>query len=250
MADNKKNFFDMSPTQSLVMGLSWGVAVISIIGLIFVLASGQSAGKAKQPAANANVNANTNVAPTPTPTPTPADTGDVTKLSPVSASDYIRGDKNAKVTLIVISDFQCPYCQRHEATLTQVMKDYSDKIRVVWRNFPLTTIHPYAQKAAEASECAGEQGKFWEYHDKLFENQSALTVDNLKSYAKDLGLNTSKFNDCLDSGKYTDLVNKEAQEAQAAGVSGTPGTFVNDQLVKGAYPYETFKQLIDAELAK
>ncbi|MFA5021908.1 MAG: thioredoxin domain-containing protein [Patescibacteria group bacterium] len=247
----EKKFFDMSPTQSLVFGLISGVAVISLIGFLFLLVGGQVSFGAKSDKSdkvvNVNANVNTNVNPTPTQAE-PEAASDVTKLSPVTSADHIRGNANAKVTLIVISDFQCPYCQRHEPTMQQVLKNYGDKVRIVWRNFPLTSIHPYAEKAAEAAECAGEQDKFWEMHDKLFENQSALTNDDLKSYAKALGLNTSKFNDCLDSSKMAAKIAKQSEESQAAGVSGTPGTFVNDQLVKGAYPYDTFKTMIDALL--
>ncbi len=248
MSDQKK-IFDLTSKQSMLLGLSWGLALISVIGFVVLLVNGFSS---NEPAAaqkvNANTNANVNAAANPTPTAA-EDNGDVSKLSPVSSSDYIRGNKNAKVTLIVVSDFQCPYCQRHESTVSQILEAYPNDVRVVWRNFPLTSIHPYAQKAAEAAECAGEQGKFWEMHDKMFENQSALDDTSLKSYAKSLGLNTSKFDSCLSSGKYTEKVNKQAQEAQLAGISGTPGTFVNGTLVKGAYPLETFKGIID-ELLK
>jgi protein-disulfide isomerase len=245
---DQRNFFDMSSKQSLVLGLSWGVAIISVIGFCVMLAGSLSSGSTAVAAKPANANANAAVKPTPTPTPAPEDTGDVSKMSAVSGSDHIRGNKNAKVTLIVVSDYQCPYCQRHETTINQLLKDYGDKIRVVWRNFPLSSIHPYAQKAAEAGECAGEQGKFWEMHDKMFENQSALDEASLKSYAKSLGLNSGSFESCLTSGKMADKVTKQASEAQAAGISGTPGTFVNDQLVKGAYPIDTFKGIIDGLL--
>lgn len=248
MAEEKK-FFEMSSKQGLIMGFSWGIALISIIALVVVvgggLKPGSDKGNALGAAVNANVNANTNTAPTP-----PADTGDVTKLSSVLASAASTGPANAKVTLIEVSDFQCPYCERHVSTMEQIMKDYAGKVRRIWINFPLTSIHPYAEKAAEAAECAGEQNKFWEMHDKIFANQSAITVDNLKGYAKDLGLNTGTFNNCLDSGETASKIQAQATAAQAAGISGTPGTFVNDQLVKGAYPYDTFKQLIDAELVK
>lgn len=245
----EKKFFDMSPKQSLIMGLSWGIAAVAIIALIVMVSGGPATGKdgavlGAEVNANANTNANTNTQPT------QVATVDVTKLSPVTDSDYIKGGKNAKVTLIEISDFQCPYCERHISTREQIIKEYGDQVRVVWRHFPLTSIHPYAQKAAEAAECAGEQGKFWEMHDTLFENQSALDTASLKSYAKDLGLNQTQFNSCLDDGKYTSKVQAQAQEAVAAGITGTPGTFVNGKLVKGAYPFDTFKQLIDAELAK
>jgi len=240
---DKKNFFDLSSQQSLVMGLSWGVALISIIGFVVMLNSAPSADDKNNlnAQANTNINANTNAAPA---QPT-APTADVTKLSPVTDQDYIRGNKNAKITLIEISDFQCPYCQRHTPTMDKILEDYGDQVRLVWRNFPLSSIHPYAQKAAEASECAGEQGKFWEMHDLMFVNQSALDTPSLKIYAGQIGLDQTKFNDCLDSGKYESKIKKQVTEATAAGISGTPGTFVNGELVKGAYPYETFKQIID-----
>jgi protein-disulfide isomerase len=139
------------------------------------------------------------------------------------------------------------------------MQTYGDEIRFVYRDFPLTSLHQYAEKAAEASECADDQGKFWEYHDLLFANQSALDVDSLKSYAAQLGLDTAKFNDCLDSGKQTSEVQKDAADAQAAGATGTPAFFVNGLLVSGALPFEDytdqsgaaqpgFKSIIDAAL--
>lgn len=116
--------------------------------------------------------------------------------------------------------------------------------------FPsIITIHENAQKAAEASECANDQGKFWELHDKMYQNQTALTVDNLKQYAKDLKLNTSKFNTCLDNGTYAQKVKDEETQGTSYGVQGTPATFVNGTLVSGAQPYESFKSVIDAALA-
>lgn len=248
MAEEKK-FFEMSGKQGLVMGLSWGVALVSIIALIILASGGGPEGKdSKTTSKTANVNTNTAPAAPTAEVPTEP-TADVTKLSAVTNQDHIKGNKNAQVTLIVFSDFQCPYCKRHEPTMDQVLREYGDKVRVVFRHFPLS-LHPYAQKAAEASECAGEQDKFWEMHDKMFGNQSALTIDDLKKYAKELKLNESKFNDCLDSSKYAAKVNQQAAEAQAAGITGTPGTFVNSELVKGAYPFETFKQLIDRALGK
>jgi len=251
---DQKNFFDMSSKQSLVMGLSWGIAIISVVALVMFLVNGQSnssdgeiAGANTNMNANANVNTNTNTAPTP-----PAATGDVSKLAAVLDGAYSVGSDNAEVTLIEVSEFQCPYCLRHNPTMEKIMNEYKGKVKRVWIHFPLTSIHPYAMKAAEAVECAGEQNsdKFWEMHDKIFEDTSAMTVDDLKGYASEIGLNTSKFNSCLDDNKYTSKIQKQMAAAQAAGVSGTPGTFVNGQLVKGAYPFDTFKQLIDAELAK
>ncbi len=160
-----------------------------------------------------------------------------------------RGNKNAKVVLIEFSDFECPFCSRVVPTMDQIEKTYGDKVAIYFRNFPLP-FHSSAQKAAEAGQCANEQGKFWEMHDEMFANQDALSVDNLKSYAKGLGLDTTKFNDCLDSGKMAQVVQNDLNAGRAAGVSGTPTTFVNGKAIVGAYPFEAFQQAIDAELAK
>lgn len=171
----------------------------------------------------------------------------------------VLGNKNAKVTVVEFSDFQCPFCRRlWKDTLTQLKKEYIDtgKIKFAYRHFPLS-FHPAAKPSAQASECANQQGKFWEMHDKIFEEQEKqgqgtiqYTVDDLKKWARDLGLNVTKFNECLDSGKYAKDVSEDEAAGQKAGVQGTPATFVNGQLVSGAQPYSAFKTLIDGELAK
>ena len=117
------------------------------------------------------------------------------------------------------------------------------------RDFPLNSIHPFAQKAAEATECADEQGKFWEYHDVVFANQSTIDVDSLKGYAAELGLDTGTFDDCLDEGKQSSEVEKDLEDGRASGVTGTPAFFINGQLVSGAQPFSVFQQIIDAALA-
>ncbi|MFH0836939.1 MAG: DsbA family protein [Candidatus Aenigmatarchaeota archaeon] len=168
----------------------------------------------------------------------------------VSADDdpYI-GSENAKVIIVEFSDYQCPYCGKVEPAVKQIIQTYGDKIKFVYRDFPLS-FHENSEKAAEASECADEQGKFWQYHDKLFENQNSLNVNNLKEYAKELGLNETKFNECLDSGKYAEEVKKDLQDGTKYGVSGTPAFFINGRLLSGAQPFSAFKQIIDEELAK
>src|SRR3989338_1745810 len=244
-----KGLFDnMSAKQGLIMGLSWGVAGVALIGLVVFAANGSVF---QVGTGDANNNANPTVIPSqqqPTavqPTPEPA--GDISKIPPVTDADYIRGAKNAKITMIEYSDFQCPFCSRHKPTLDKVLADYDGQVRLIYRHFPLTSIHPQAQKSAEASECAGEQGKFWEMHDELFANQTDLAIESLKRYARNIsGINGSQFDQCLDSGKYASKINQQAAEAQAGGITGTPGTFVGSELVKGAYPYDTFKQIIDA----
>ena len=161
------------------------------------------------------------------------------------------GKKGAPVTIVEFGDYQCPFCQRaFQQTFPQIKKDYVDtgKARYVFVNFPLS-FHPNAEPAAEASECANEQGKFWEYHDKLYENQATLGNDLYPKLANDLKLDAAKFKQCLDSGKYKQQVQKDLDYGQSVGVSGTPSFFINGMRIVGAQPYEAFKQAIDAELA-
>jgi protein-disulfide isomerase len=128
---------------------------------------------------------------------------------------------------------------------------YEGKVKYVQRDFPLPpSMHPNAQKAAEATECADDQGKFWEYHDLLYANQNALDVASLKSYAAQLGLDTATFDECLDAGEQTAEVQKDYQDGQSYGVGGTPAFFINGQLVSGAQPFALFQQVIDAALAE
>ena len=161
----------------------------------------------------------------------------------------VKGPASAKVTIIEFSDFQCPFCSQVQDTLKQVFTTYPTQVKVVFRNFPLP-MHENAEAAAEAALCANEQGKFWEYHDKLFSNQDKLSVTDLKQYAVSLGLDTGKFNSCLDSKKYQEAVQKDTSAGQAVGVSGTPSFFINGKLIPGALPFDSFKQIIDEELTK
>ncbi len=160
-----------------------------------------------------------------------------------------KGPKNAPLTVVVFSDFQCPYCSRVEPTLKQLEKEYPGKIRTVWKNFPLE-FHQNAKPAATAALAAGEQGKFWEMHDKLFENQRQLDRPSLEKYAQELGLNLAKFKTALDGNSYSAQIEAETKEGAAVGVQGTPATFINGRKIGGAYPYETFKKVVDQELAK
>jgi protein-disulfide isomerase len=161
--------------------------------------------------------------------------------------DPFVGPADAPVTIIEFSDFQCPYCQRVQPTLKQLLAEYQGKIRLVFRDFPLRNIHPQAQKAAEAAQCAAEQQQFWPYHDKLFV-ASQLEEPALKQYAQELGLDMQRFEPCLDSGKYAQEVERDLQDGMNAGVNATPSFFINGQPVNGAVPYERFKELIDTAL--
>ncbi|MBI1818201.1 MAG: thioredoxin domain-containing protein [Deltaproteobacteria bacterium] len=170
------------------------------------------------------------------------------KISPpiiqVPGTGPSRGPANAPVTIIEFSDFQCPYCGRAEQTVEQVLSTYKDKVRLVYRDYPLS-FHEHAQRAAEAAHCAGDQGKYWEYHALLFKNQTALEDTNLEQYAADLQLDKDKFKQCLDDGKYAAQVAKEVEVGNSVGVSGTPAFFINGRFLSGALPFESFKEIID-----
>ncbi|MBS3150821.1 DsbA family protein [Candidatus Woesearchaeota archaeon] len=165
--------------------------------------------------------------------------------------DPVLGNKNAPLTIVEFSDFQCSFCARfRQQTFDQIKKEYVDagKVKFVYRDFPLSSIHPMAQKAAEAAECADDQGKFWEYHDVIFEKQASLSIASLKQWASELGLDTNDFNKCLDSGKYSSEVNKDSNDAQKAGGQGTPFFIVGEVPVSGAQPFSAFQQTIESQL--
>lgn len=178
------------------------------------------------------------------------------KAKPVTAADHIKGNKNAKITLLEYSDFECTFCKSLTPTLNELMKIYGEKIRLVYRHYPLS-FHANAQKEAEASECIAELGSqdaFWKYVDTIFErttsNGTGFALDQLGPLADELGVNQEQFQSCLDSGKYEKLVKDSITEGSAAGVSGTPATFIidskgNSQLVVGAQPIDAFKTAID-----
>ena len=171
----------------------------------------------------------------------------------------ILGNKDAKVTIVEFSDFQCPFCKSFaDGAFEQIKKEYIDtgKIAFAFRHLPLPN-HPNAPLAAEAAECANEQDSFWKYHDVLFDSQttwSPLTLEEAKlqfiSYASEMGLNSTAFTSCLDSGTLKDSIAKDVADGQAANVSATPTIFINGQAVIGALPFDAFKTIIDQELAK
>jgi len=171
----------------------------------------------------------------------------------VSASDAAGtlGENKATVLVVEFSDFQCPFCSRFfQQTEAQLITDYvkTGKVKFVYKDFPLDSIHPQARPAAEAARCAGEQGKFWEYHDYIFNNQARLSTQGIKDFAKELKLDETKFNSCVDARKYKDDVETNFQEGIKLGVQGTPTTFINGKKIVGAQPYSVIKAAIDAEL--
>ncbi|MEW5896740.1 MAG: DsbA family protein [Nanoarchaeota archaeon] len=232
------------PQQS--SDLFWKVTTIILIVILTVVAFkgeifGQRDSKNDQVAA---------------PSPTAAAAGEVAgeaavvDVKQLMETDRVLGDADAPVTLVEFSDYQCPYCGRfYSETLLQIKSKFIDqgKVKFVFRDFPLS-FHPEALPAAIAANCAGEQGKYWEYHDKLFTNQQSLGVDNYKQWAKDLGLDIGKWESCLNDPKQKEEIAKDFRDGQNAGVQGTPASFVNGKLISGAQPFAVFEQLINAEL--
>ncbi len=200
------------------------------------------------------------VATTPSPPTTTPPNPSSGSIRVSADDDAVLGNPNAPVTIIEFSDFQCPFCRRSfTQMLPQLESEYinTDKVKFVYRDFPLS-FHPASQPSAESAECAEDQGKFWEMHDKIFEEQNKLgagtvefSADDIKRWASEIGLNAQEFNSCLDSGKYTQEVLKDFSDGSASGVSGTPTFFIgNDQngyqKIVGAQPYEAFKPIIDS----
>ena len=168
----------------------------------------------------------------------------------VAAVGPSKGPEDAPVTIVEFSDFECPFCNRVNASMEKIRETYGDKVRIVFRQFPLQ-IHENARKAGEASLCAEEQGRFWEMHDALFAEQKNLGGDGLKSIAAGIeGLDTEAFGACLDSGEYAEAVQKDLEEGARAGVASTPAFFINGRYLSGAQPFEKFAEIIDDELAR
>lgn len=164
----------------------------------------------------------------------------------VAADGPSRGPENAPVTIIEFSDYQCPFCKRAEPIVQEVLKRYPDKVRLVFRHFPLP-MHPNARPAAEAALCANEQGKFWEFHEKVF-GGTGLEEADLTGYASAAGLDAEKFNACVAEHRFKDKVDADAKAGSEAGVSGTPAFFVNGIMLSGAKPVEEFSAIIEREL--
>mgnify|MGYP003394008426 CR=1 FL=1 len=162
-------------------------------------------------------------------------------VRPIDQTDHVWGDPKAPVQMIVYSDFECPFCAEFAATMKKIQAAFPGKIAIAFRHYPLP-IHAQAEKAAQAGECAAEQGRFWEMHDKLFADNVAgkMSPEQFKQDAADLGLDQNKFNQCLDSGQYAEKVSQEKAEGEKAGVTGTPTSFMNGNIYPGAHPFEDF----------
>ena len=161
-----------------------------------------------------------------------------------------RGPANSPVTIVEFSDFECPFCKRAHPTLMQLLEKYAGKVRLVYHDFPLESIHPQARRAAEAARCANDQGKFWDYYDTLFTESPKLAPDDLKHYAAQVGIDVKKFDDCLSGGMHKTALQKDIDEGTRLGVSGTPAFFINGRPLTGAQPVEAFARIIDEELSR
>ncbi|MEZ5419198.1 MAG: thioredoxin domain-containing protein [Vicinamibacterales bacterium] len=166
----------------------------------------------------------------------------------ITDDDPVRGPKDAPITIVEFSEYQCPFCARVTPTLKALEQKYAGKVRVVYKDFPLQN-HLQAPKAAEAAHCAGDQGKYWELHDRMFANQQQLQVPELKKHAAALGLDQAAFDQCLDSGKHAARIQEDIALGNAMGVSSTPTLYINGRVVTGAQPQPVFESIIDEELA-
>lgn len=235
--NQNKGFFDGNPKMLFVFGLVTGIALTSLLG-----------GGIELPSLNAKASNTVRTFDTRTNTGTTVTRTEPSgELAPITGDEHIIGgdlDK-AKVVLVEYSDFECPFCAKHHPSMQQLLDTFGDDVALVYRHFPLS-FHPEAEPAALASECAAEQGAFWEYGDTLVENQDKLGDDYYVELAGDLGLNVNKFTDCYESEKYADAVDEDYQSGITAGVKGTPATFINGQLVSGAVPYETLEEIVQS----
>jgi protein-disulfide isomerase len=161
-----------------------------------------------------------------------------------------KGSEKADVTIVKFEDFQCPYCKAVQPSFEEVLKRYDGKVRLIHKDLPLDQIHPQARQAAEAARCADDEGKFWEYHDKLYASSPKAAPEDLKFYAKDLGLKQDSFDKCLATGKYKAAIQKDMNEAASLGLTGTPTFFINGRELSGAQSVEAISQIIDEELSR
>ncbi len=255
-----------SVNNSVMLGASIVIASI-ILSVTLFFAAGSLSGGLDKVAASFKGAPTVGLAPLAIPSPSPAPTpaalapsgGTVQMAEAVKDAAAKRGNENAKVVIVEYSDYQCPFCRRfYDDAYAQIKKEYVDtgKALFVYKDFPLP-FHPQAEPLAESARCAGDQQKYWEMHDKIFIEQGkqgqgtiTTTVDDIKKWAGEIGLNTATFNSCLDSGKYKSIIQTSISEGSAQGVSGTPSFLIGKpdgtgQLVVGAQPFGAFKAVID-----
>ncbi len=251
---SSQSFWSGSPKNMFFMGLILGFAISAVMALMMVLCfvwRGKGFG-ASAPGPVAVVANNPPPAQQPDEIEKPVVAGPVAE---VTDKDHMLGNKNAKVTIVEYSDFECTFCSRHEPTIKQLLKTYPKDVRLVYRHYPLSSIHPQADRAAEASECAAKLGgnnAFWKMHEKLFTQAASagLNPDVYATLAKAIGLDQAKFKTCLDSGEMKAVVQAQAATGNDAGVNGTPANFINGKLLSGAQPYSVMDTAVKSAGAK
>jgi len=238
--ENQKGFFEGGPKMIFLFGLVTGVAAMSLLGGSISLPEfGGDSDEVVRTFDTADADDGDEI----------ADTETTATLAAVTGDEHIRGDiENAKVVLVEYSDFECPFCSRHHPTMIDIMEEYGDDVAWVYRHFPLS-FHTEAEPSAIASECAADQGMFWEYADELSENNDQLGDDYYYELAAEIGLDEGDFTDCYEAGD-TSAVDEDLASGSAAGASGTPATFVNGTLVSGAVPFETLSAIVEDALGE
>ncbi|MFC1687319.1 DsbA family protein [Patescibacteria group bacterium] len=262
MEQEQKGLFDvLGPKRSFFFGLALSIMMVATAGFFVFLLGGEtlsvSASKTNSDAVTDSGSNTNTVAPTPTAVPTvPSPTNAV--IAEITDTDWVKGDRNAPVSVIEYSDSECPFCKRVHPTIQQVVDNYDGQVNWVYRHFPLSSLHQKAAKEAEAAECAGELGGndgFWAFTDRLYEitpSNDGLLESQLSDIAEYAGIDVTKFEDCLSSGKYTQKIQDAVTAATAAGGQGTPYSVIvsGDQQipVSGAQPYEQFTAVVDSLL--
>jgi len=225
---NSKSFITNSPKINFFFGLILGVALISTVGFF----SGSISLNNSSNGNNVKGEQDTN------------DTQNQPINLEIQENDYVLGNRNAEVKVFEFSDFQCPYCSIFHEVMHQVVDEYGDQVAWVFKQFPIAS-HPLGMPGSLATECAGEQGKFWEMSDKIFSNQETLSLDSFEKFAQELNLDTDQFNTCVAEEKYKDKILADYNLGIELGVGGTPTNFINGQMVPGAVPFENMKEIID-----
>lgn len=225
----EKKFITESPKLNFFFGLIIGVAVVALVGFggLMLTRDNSNGSQDKQP----------EVAGEQQPDQPSVDLK-------IADGDHFLGNKKASVKIFTFSDFQCPYCARHHETMHQLVDEYGDQIAWVFKQFPIAS-HPLGMPGALATECADEQGKFWEMSDKIFESQQTLAADSFATFAQELGLDVDQFNSCMDDEKYKNKILADYNLGIESGVRGTPSNFINNESVPGAIPLENLKEMVD-----
>ena len=237
MSDEKKNAKEnKKQNKGFAMGLVSGIAVIAVIGMIVfgTLYFTNQAGDG-------------DVAGDDTKQEDPGD-GTPEVILSIADNDYVLGNPDAKIKIFEFSDFQCPYCARFHEVMNQILDEYPNDVAWIFKQFPIQS-HPLGMPGAMATECAGDQGKFWEMSDEIFSNQETLAAEDFAVFAEDLGLDIDTFNQCMSDNPHGEKIANDYQTGIASGVRGTPSSFVNGNIIPGALPYESMKQMVD-ELLK